>query len=360
MASLNHNQAQKIANGIMSFIPYNINIMDEKGYIIASGDKDRLNTLHMGAVHALSTMEAYIVQHDTKTERKGVNLPIMHNNEAVGVIGISGEVADVMPIAEIVQFTAKLMLENQEYNSMALLREAQQRDYLLEWANYDKDAYSSSFIERGRTVDIDIMQPYVAVLLDVSKDAGGLGEERLRRQIETGKDEHMVWYRRNDILMAMVNGGDLCSRVEQTVLSLPGMERAYIGMTDTTLHNSISSARQTRTVSAALYGREKRVISYADTSLDQALLSSRAGYDIFQLQELLLEHDPTAELAETVYVYFNNTNSISKICDELHIHRNTLNYRINRIAEITGLNPRNCRDLSNLYIAVLRNRVEGI
>ena len=35
--------AQSIVDKMMESIPYNINMMNESGYIIASGDKDRIN-----------------------------------------------------------------------------------------------------------------------------------------------------------------------------------------------------------------------------------------------------------------------------------------------------------------------------
>jgi len=45
--------AQDIVNKMMTQIPYNVNMMDDQGYIIASGDPQRLNTLHVGAVAAI-------------------------------------------------------------------------------------------------------------------------------------------------------------------------------------------------------------------------------------------------------------------------------------------------------------------
>ena len=46
---LTANLAQAIVNAAMERIPYNVNIMNEHGYIIASGNHDRINTLHVGA-----------------------------------------------------------------------------------------------------------------------------------------------------------------------------------------------------------------------------------------------------------------------------------------------------------------------
>ena len=45
---LSKSLAQKIVDRMMDIIPYNVNLMDKNGVIIASGDKDRINTLHLG------------------------------------------------------------------------------------------------------------------------------------------------------------------------------------------------------------------------------------------------------------------------------------------------------------------------
>lgn len=51
--------AQSIVDHMMTQIPYNINIMNKKGYIIASGNKSRINTLHVGAVDAKTSEKHY-------------------------------------------------------------------------------------------------------------------------------------------------------------------------------------------------------------------------------------------------------------------------------------------------------------
>lgn len=53
MYQLTHHQAQSIVDKMMKDIPYNINIMDQAGTIIGSGNKERIGTLHHGAVEAI-------------------------------------------------------------------------------------------------------------------------------------------------------------------------------------------------------------------------------------------------------------------------------------------------------------------
>lgn len=107
ISTLDAETARKIADGIMQIISYNVNIMDNTGVIIASGDEARIGTIHQGAVKALSMQKPYIVYKDTENERKGINLPISYNKNVVGVVGISGPVEEVMQIGQIVVVTVE-------------------------------------------------------------------------------------------------------------------------------------------------------------------------------------------------------------------------------------------------------------
>ena len=51
---------------------------------------------------------------------------------------------------------------------------------------------------------------------------------------------------------------------------------------------------------------------------------------------LYYDRDKNSELLNTIQVYLQNPGSTSKVASELHIHKNTLLYRINKIKELTG------------------------
>jgi carbohydrate diacid regulator len=50
---INNELAQEIANKVMNVLPYNVNIMDDIGLIIGSGDPERIGSFHHGAVAAI-------------------------------------------------------------------------------------------------------------------------------------------------------------------------------------------------------------------------------------------------------------------------------------------------------------------
>lgn len=55
---LSKTTAQQIVRRTMQIIPHSVNVMDENGIIIASGDPKRLNQHHTGAVLVLRRNQA--------------------------------------------------------------------------------------------------------------------------------------------------------------------------------------------------------------------------------------------------------------------------------------------------------------
>ncbi len=58
------------------------------------------------------------------------------------------------------------------------------------------------------------------------------------------------------------------------------------------------------------------------------------------------------ELKETLHAYIEHKGEIQKIANELFIHRNTVQYRLHKIKELTGKDPRDFRDLFELYASM--------
>jgi hypothetical protein len=56
-------------------------------------------------------------------------------------------------------------------------------------------------------------------------------------------------------------------------------------------------------------------------------------------------------LRRTLRVYVANNHDRAATSEVLHIHRNTLAYRLHRIEELTGLSLTNARDLARVYLA---------
>jgi carbohydrate diacid regulator len=96
MIKLTENLAQNIVDRMMEVIPYNVNLMNNEGVIVGSGDKNRIGQLHQGALKAINDDKLIAVYEAAGGAKPGVNMPIYFNNNIVGVIGISGPIMKAM------------------------------------------------------------------------------------------------------------------------------------------------------------------------------------------------------------------------------------------------------------------------
>lgn len=86
---LDTKMAQDIVARTMRIIDTNINVMDARGRIIGSGDRERIGELHEGALLVLS--QGRVVDIDDAVARhlhgvrQGINLPLRLEGEIVGV-----------------------------------------------------------------------------------------------------------------------------------------------------------------------------------------------------------------------------------------------------------------------------------
>lgn len=67
----------------------------------------------------------------------------------------------------------------------------------------------------------------------------------------------------------------------------------------------------------------------------------------------LTQNDPKGSLLKTLQVFFEQNCDLTQTCENLHIHRNTLRYRLDRITQETGLNVNSINDLIRLYLGVI-------
>jgi carbohydrate diacid regulator len=70
-------------------------------------------------------------------------------------------------------------------------------------------------------------------------------------------------------------------------------------------------------------------------------------------KHLLSPLDQEPELIDTLRVFFEENCYPSSTASQLSIHRNTLSYRLDKIASLTGLNPRQFDDAIQIRLALL-------
>jgi purine catabolism regulator len=76
-----------------------------------------------------------------------------------------------------------------------------------------------------------------------------------------------------------------------------------------------------------------------------------------EILESLLAYEGSGDLVKTLEVFFEHNGNLSQAAEALYIHRNTLIYRMERIAEITGLDLDNTETRLAVQLALRIHRM---
>ena len=344
---LNRELAQNIVNKMMEVIPYNVNIMNHKGVIIGSGDSSRIGMIHNGALEALRVKKVVEISKDGDKVKSGVNSPIFFREKAIGVIGITGNPKNVRQFTQLVTVTAELLI-NQEYTlNKHIVKERLKEEFIYEWL-YSKEAYDLEFIQRGANVGIDISLDRIILVLEFQKDQFKEIIKKIKRFIK--EDEYYINLTSNRIVVILLDNNLLFKRLKE-LKEIMSDTNSKIGLSSKhkIISKSMNEAVEAVDIGSKLYKKVK-VFSYLDNFLDEE--------DWKIIKNKILEENMGEELLETFISYMKHSGERKKTAESLHIHRNTLNYRLERIEEITGLSFDNYLDLFQFLIAYIVSQLK--
>lgn len=347
--------AQQIVDTVHSVCGQPVNFIREDGIILASTRNERIGTLHeAGRAAARSgTVQEVIANRHSEKSQPGINLPILHNGQLVAVIGITGDPAGVRRYAHLAERITLLLLREQElseYNRTQADKRRYAMDALLKPGSGDP-AYLAELL---RAFGVDPDTPKRLVLLRLTPGEGqtlsGLEAkaEALCRNI--GAALYHFYY--PDELAAVLDAARL-SRARRALLSFAqaqqGCCRVGVGK-QTPLGELAASCTAARAACRSIAPGAAPYALFDDLSWELVLADLQPGTRTALLHKTL---DPLPEKDRALLrVYFEQDLSLQKTCAALFIHKNTLQYRLNRIAEYCGLNPRSFRDAALLYLAL--------
>lgn len=340
--------AQNIVNKMMDVIPYNVNIMNSQGIIIGSGDVRRIGKIHEGAVKAIALKKLISIHEDRGDAKPGVNMPIYFKNEIMGVIGISGDPDIVSQFAAIVNVTAELLI-NQEYIFIKERSKEQLKEEILYQWVFLNEAYEESFIKRAASIGIDLNIPRRAVVVS-SKNSKKIIIDRLKSYIND--NEYVIRINPQDMVLFLKEDKRLNYRIKEIHKSFS--ENAIIGV-------GTEQKIMAKCVQEALRGIE--IIKKLNISMDLVEYSNIISIDAlsnisykekyFNIIKSLQEEGKGPELVKTLLSFIEHNGEMNSVANDLHIHRNSLNYRMQKIQDITGKNPKNFMDLLELFTALV-------
>ena len=336
--------AQKLVDCLMKIVPQNINIIDRNGVIIASGEKSRIGKLHDAGLSAIRNNRVEIVTSERGEMKQGINLPFYFRDQICGVVGISGLVEDTMNVASLIKYTIELMIEQEALLKTQQAAKLMRSQLLQEWLSRELPP-QKDFIDYAREQQVTVTETtQVALILR----ANGAGAPDALRRFGQSCPSCYIARLREDQLAVLFNGAappDALRMMRECFPNCP----IGLGRAEPVARTSHAQAGMAAFAGDLLYP-ERTLHRYDEYKYFASVLAGcgrDAGAHEAARIGAALENDEGA-LAQTLLCYFRNSREQGLSAEMLHIHRNTLIYRLNKIEKLTGKDPRSELDLFNL------------
>ncbi|MFJ5306665.1 CdaR family transcriptional regulator [Streptomyces sp. NPDC088350] len=384
--------AQEIAGDTSAVIGFNVLITDAEGIVIGSGDSSRVGSFHEASVDVVRTKEpathSASQAQQLRGVRPGVTLPLIANGQAVGTVGITGTPAQVRRFGLLVKRQTEILLRESVMLRSRLLAERAAEKLLADIASYDPHVVEGDFLVfRAAELGYDLRLQRVAVAFEVTvphpaprrqgsartRDMALVRSELLRTVGEFFADPQDIvastapgWIGVLHRLPAGRSTASLaadCRRVTDLIAAQDGLAaRAGIGEAATSvggLHDSYQDACDALRLGAR-FAEAAPVHLVTDLRVHQMVtaVSQSARNRLLELTATELRAQPDwPALRDTVTAWCESGFNLVRTAEALHIHRNTVVYRMQKIEQITGRPLREYRTAMALYLACLADRL---
>ncbi|MEH7096659.1 CdaR family transcriptional regulator [Neobacillus vireti] len=337
--------AQEIADKVMNVIPYNVNIMDEIGLIIGSGDPKRIGTYHQGAISAIEQGTIVSIYQSEEGSQPGVNMPIHFRNKIMGVIGISGDPNIVGPFAELVRVTADLLINQEFLFRERRIQEQMKEEFLYQWV-FRCEEYDTAIKSSGEALGINLDLERKAIVV----------KGRHHKEPYLLEQEFSFRLNQDSILYVVPSESDLIKRIEAG--HSPNEVRVGLGSNYTIVSKSVHEARRAIEIVERM-DLPQTICHYQELKFIDYLTNKDISFnEITDFYKEHAENPKGQELIETLICYIKNSGDMNAISKELHIHRNSLAYRLQRIEVLTNKNPKNFMDLFQLFTGYILYKMQ--
>lgn len=357
----------ELVEEISRTIGENVIFTNELGKIIASTESNRIGDFHEGSKLAMEQRRyMHMTEHHAKKlegVRKGVVTPIYIDDNPIGVVGITGDPRRIEPFILVVQRLAELFIKS-SVDQMAKERYLRNLElFVFDWLNHSIPMEELNKYSDFYSINLSF---YRQAMLFYTPEVPSLASndvERLRH----------LWDREGDAIIIRWGQGKLllidCFRDRQQLnvklpqfievaSSLLGNE-VFVGVGQEADYTKLSQSMEQAEIALNLAEKKRYII------FEEDLLFEYIHHNLDEpVKEMLIKrmvepilHD--SDLVNTLQVWLHLRMKAEQTAKALHIHKNTLYYRLQKIETLTKKNLDNMHDIVLLYLALQFNKEQN-
>ena len=345
---ISKNLADQIVNAIFEVVHKNTNLIDPYGIIIGSTDTERIGTYHAAGAYAIEHGVPVFVDkaHPFQGSKNGINHPIFLNDRAIAAIGITGEPEELKQFGFLITKITEVFLKEQEIDrEMASRSRALQ--YFITSLIYDNIRNPHQLDALMKEYRIEPDDEYAALSIKL-KDTSL--ENSLRFYFSSIGCKLALYLYPNEWVALMNRQTFQRFNSDKFTGQYKGQLHAGLGEFGGIyqISHSYNNARIARRHA------QSQNMEFCDVaSISFEFLLEMIPLNIRQTFANNILKTPSAEELQLLKTYFSYNQSLKDTSEAMYIHKNTLQYRLDRISDRTGLNPRQFHDAFLLQLAVL-------
>ncbi len=395
--------AQEVVNTMTQIVSFPLIVTNALGLVVSASSASLLGTprklcLALLEKPAQERKRAALQHNAEKIDGTGIAVPLFDAcMEVVGSVEVLGEAGCVRPFALAIKRQIEMVLKERQRLQTAFLKENAIQDVISDFVNYVPGISDLGMLEtRARCLGFAPDFLYVPIVFDIHHFKRFTREQWGKNSWESGGEaESFIQALKNRILMD-IRG--IFNHPNDVSISLKSdkyaifcsispqirndKEKVYQRVNDNSLLvlKKLTEKKLSAVIGIGFFFEGVPELSFSYRSAWEAVhlgktLFRRPGvYDIQDLRfEYLLSSLPLdrqrrfvsdrlsqielspddKDLRKTILAYVKNFFHHQSTADELHIHRNTLSYRLNRIRKLTGKSLQSFHEFLEMYVACL-------
>ncbi len=328
-----------------------INIMDQKGIIIASTEKHRIGDFHQGAAEVLEIGKPVLIKIEDLPRypgtKEGYNMPIFLNDEIIGVVGIFGCEEEVQSIANLLRVYVTQSFSQFQMPQKQNL-EAELRNQLLRLLLFGGESQKEMIAKLCGMLNLQLEYPIRIVLLYERAR-----ERNMKHLLDYSQlIQNLIWKnvldRRRDVFgiqnadyVILLGGGEspeMQKRLDKLLHEIEA-EDVWNAAVSSPCRNLEEISAGMREVSVLRNRKGGTIQNLEEHSCRmQYLLGSMTVQEgartaARMLRRLKEQHgeNQAEQLLRTARVYYECGGSVARAAEQLNLHKNTLLYRMKQL-----------------------------
>jgi carbohydrate diacid regulator len=381
--------AQRIVDRVANGLEKQVSVADVSGRVLASSDPAFVGMRHGVAAQALTADELIEV---AEAQLVSIGLPLKYADAVVGAIVFSDTQRQSREIVRVAKTLAELII-----HQMTVIEQLPQQKWArakfihdLLWGRFEGPA--ESMLQEAAVFRIDLAAPRLVVALDFGAavecamsqaddhDAlptiaralrldqvhADLTQQVRRALCARERDDYSFIDERTLVALPVIDGRtpdrDRRSLADALQPFLDALRRdaglpasAGIGRYSAgwqALAHSFADARFALETGARVYGPGQAFLA-EDLGVASFVCSNDTEVKSSLARRVLQPLDGEPELLATLEVFLRSNLSPSQTAQALHIHRHTLAYRLDKIAHLTGSDPREFEAAAQFHAALV-------